>query len=162
MLASGAILGLIAGLALGRTWRPLVAVRIRWLPLLLAGLLVRGIAPLIPGIGLVLYVFALASTAVVAGANYRIFGALLIAIGGALNLVVVVVNGGMPVDPGAVAAAGASMPTDALHVLLVDSTRLKELADVIAFPLAHSVYSIGDFSIAIGAFLVPFVLLLRR
>jgi hypothetical protein len=36
------------------------------------------------------------------------------------------------------------------------------LADVIPVPLARAVYSIGDFCIALGGFLVPFVLLIRR
>jgi len=162
MLASGALLGVIAGLAIGRSWRPLAAVHIRWFPLLIAGLLARGIAPLVPAVSFPLYVFALAGTAVGAAANVRLVGAALVAFGGALNLVVVLLNHGMPVDPGAVAAASASMPTDALHVTVTGATILAALADVIPVAIAHAVYSVGDVCIALGGFLVPFVLLIRR
>jgi hypothetical protein len=162
MLASGALLGLIAGLAIGRSWRPLAAVQIRWFPLLIAGLLARGIAPFVPAIAFPLYVFALAGTAVGAAANIRLAGAVLVALGGVLNLAVVLLNHGMPVDPGALAAASASMPTDALHVTVTGATVLVSLADVIPVSLAHAVYSVGDVCIALGGFLVPFVLLIRR
>jgi hypothetical protein len=162
MLASGAILGVIAGFAVGRSWRPLLAVHFRWLPLLIAGLLIRAAAPFFPAIAFPLYVLALAATAVGAAANVRLIGAGLVAFGGALNLAVVLANHGMPVDPGAVATAGAFMPSDALHVLLTDTTVLSTLADIIPVPLVHAVYSVGDFCIALGGFLVPFVLLIRR
>jgi Family of unknown function (DUF5317) len=162
MLASGVLLGVIAGYAFGRSWRPLMAVRIRWLPLLIAGLAVRALAPFVPAIAFPLYALALTSTAVSAAANVRLTGAALVALGGALNLAVVLANLGMPVDPAAVVSAGASMPSDPLHVVLTDATALRAFADVIPVSLAHAVYSAGDFCIALGGFLVPFVLLLRR
>jgi hypothetical protein len=162
MLASGVILGVVAGLAVGRNWRPLAAAEIHWLPLLIAGLLARAAAPVLPAIGFPLYLFALATTAAGAAANIRLTGAFLVALGGALNLLVVILNHGMPVDPGALATAAAAMPFDALHVPLGDSTALRFLADVIPVSLAHAVYSAGDFCIAVGGFLVPFVLLIRR
>jgi hypothetical protein len=162
MLASGALLGVVAGLAIGRTWRPLAAVQIRWFPFLIAGLLARGVAPFIPSVAFPLYVFALAGTAVGAAANLRLVGAVSVAIGGALNLAVVLLNHGMPVDAGAVAAAAASMPTDPLHVALTNATLLGALADVIPVSIAHAVYSVGDVCIGVGGFLVPFVLLIRR
>lgn len=162
MLASGVLLGLIAGLAARRSWRPLVTVQIRWFPLLIAGLLARAVASFVPAIGFPLYLFALASTAASAAANVRLTGAVLVAIGGALNLAVVAVNHGMPVDPAAVASAGAAMPTDALHVALSGATQLAALGDIIPVALAHAVYSAGDFCIALGGFFVPFLLLVRR
>lgn len=162
MLASGAILGVIAGLVVGRNWRPLAAAHVLWLPLLVAGLFGRAVAPFVPGLAFVLYVFALASTVAVAVANVRLTGALLIAIGGGLNLAVVLLNGGMPVDPAAALAAGAAIASDALHVPLTESTQLKALADVIAVPIFRAVYSVGDLFIAAGGFVVPFVLLTRR
>jgi hypothetical protein len=162
MLASGALLGVAAGLAIGRTWRPLAAVQILWLPLLIGALLARGIAPFVPAIAFPLYVFAMAGTAVTAAANLRLAGAFLVAFGGALNLAVVLLNHGMPVDAGAVAAAAASMPTDALHVVVTNATLLTAFADVIPVSIAHAVYSVGDVCIAVGGFLVPFVLLIRR
>jgi len=162
MLASGVVLGVVLGLAIGRTWRPLAAIEIRWLPLVVAGLVARTIAAFATPLAFPLYVFALAGTAAGATANIRLRGAVLIAIGGALNFAVVVLNQGMPVDSGALAAAAASMPTDALHVAVTNSTVLVGLSDVIPVSLAHAVYSVGDFFIAAGGFLVPFVLLIRR
>lgn len=162
MLASGVLLGLIAGLAFGRSWRPLAAVEIRWFPVVIVSLVARAAASFAGPIGFPLYVLALAGTAASAAANVRLRGAVLVAIGGALNLAVVLLNHGMPVDLGAVAAAGASMPTDALHVVASDSTILRPLADVIAVGIARAVYSAGDVLIALGGFLVPFVLLIRR
>jgi hypothetical protein len=162
MLASGVILGLVLGLAVGRTWRPLAAVRIKWLPLVLAGLVARAVASVATPIAFPLYVFGLVGTAAGAAANVRLSGAVLIAIGGALNLAVVVLNQGMPIDQGALALASASMPNDALHVVVTNSTALVWLADVIPVPVAHAVYSVGDFFIAAGGFIVPFVLLIRR
>jgi hypothetical protein len=162
MLASGALLGVVAGLAIGRSWRPLAVVQIRWFPLLIAALLARGIAPFAPGTAFPLYVFAIAGTAVSAAANLRLAGAFLVTFGGALNLAVVLLNHGMPVDAGAVAVAAASMPSDALHVTATNATFLVALADVIPVSIVHGVYSVGDLCIAVGGFLVPFVLLIRR
>jgi hypothetical protein len=162
MLASGVVLGVLAGLAVGRSWRPLAAVHVRWFPVLVAALAARAVAPLITPLAYPLYVAALAGTAASAAANVRLRGAFLVAFGGALNLLVVLLNHGMPVDAGAVATAGATMPNDALHVPLTDSTLVAFLADIVAVPIAHSVYSVGDFCIAVGGFLVPFVLLIRR
>jgi hypothetical protein len=162
MLASGVVLGVLAGLAVGRSWRPLAAVHIRWFPVLVVALLARVIAPLITPLAYPLYVAALTGTAVTAAANVRLRGAFLVAFGGALNLLVVLLNHGMPVDADAVATAGATMPNDALHVPLTSSTLVALLADIVAVPMAHSVYSVGDFCIATGGFLVPFVLLIRR
>jgi hypothetical protein len=138
------------------------AVHLRWLPLLAISLLARALAPFAPALSLGLYLLAIAGTTAVAAANIGLTGAKLIAVGGALNLVVVILNGGMPVDPGAVATAGATMPSDALHVPLTEATRLSALGDVIGFALLHAVYSVGDFCIAIGGFVVPFALLARR
>src|SRR5205085_10898347 len=117
------------------------AVQIRWLPLLIAVLLALAIAPFIPAIAFPLYLFALSATAVSAAANVRLAGAALVALGGSLNLAVVLFNHGMPVDPAAVAAAAASMPSDALHVPLTGATVLVALADVIPVSLARAVYS---------------------
>lgn len=162
MLVSGVVLGIAAGLAVRRNWRPLVDARIRWLPLLIGALAIRGVASLLGESGYLAYLTALAATAVAAAANYRLTGAVVVTLGGCLNLAVVLANRGMPVDPEALAIAGVQMPRDALHVVLDASTRLAVLADVIPVGLVRSVYSVGDVLIAIGGFLVPFALLARR
>ena len=162
MLVSGLALGIAAGLALRRSWRPLVQARIRWLPLLIGSLLIRGVASFLGESGYPVYVVALAGTAAAAAANYRLVGAAFVAFGGSLNLAVVLLNRGMPVDSGALAIVGAQMPRDALHVVLDASTRLAVFADAIPVGVVRSVYSVGDIFIAIGGFLVPFALLARR
>jgi hypothetical protein len=162
MLASAVALGLAAGLAVRRSWRPLLNAQIRWLPVLIGSFVVRALASFVGDAGFVLYVAALAGTSAAAAANHRLTGAMLVAFGGCLNLIVVLLNHGMPVDAGALISAGAQMPHDALHVVLDGRTSLAVLADVIPMAAFRSVYSIGDLFIAIGGFLVPLTLFVRR
>jgi hypothetical protein len=54
------------------------------------------------------------------------------------------------------------MPTDALHVQTRDSSVLVPLSDVIPVGIVRNVYSVGDFLIAAGGFVVPFMLLSRK
>ena len=124
--------------------------------------MMRAVAPLVPSVAFPLYVFALAATTGGAAMNVQLVGAVLVAIGSALNLIVVVVNHGMPVDPDAVMAAGAIMPSDPLHVVQTGATVLNALGDVIPVGAFRAVYSLGDICIAVGGFLVPFVALIRR
>jgi hypothetical protein len=87
----------------------------------------------------------------------------LIAAGALLNLVVVLVNGGMPVDPAAAALAGTALRgDDPLHHALDAATRLPFLADVIPLPPLRNVYSAGDVAIAAGGFWLPFRSLSRE
>lgn len=162
MLASAVALGLAAGLLLRRSWRPLLEAEIRWPIALVGSLVLRGVAAYLGEAGYPVYLVALVGTSVAAAANYRIIGAASVALGGCLNLAVVLPNHGMPVDAGALIAAGAQMPRDALHVMLTASSQFAALADVIPVSVIHSVYSIGDVFIAIGGFLVPLMLFVRR
>ena len=104
-----------------------------------------------------LYLVSLLAVAIVAAWNWRIPGAVLIVIGTALNLVVATLNSGMPYDQAAVAAVGAPLPRDGLHVILGPETRLGFLSDVIPVGPTRSVLSLGDFLIALGGFLIPFM-----
>jgi hypothetical protein len=162
MLASAVVFGLAAGLAIRRSWQPLLHANIRWLPLLIASLVARVVASFLGDAGYPLYLLALGGTTLAGVANFRLTGSILVAIGGCLNLLVVLLNHGMPVDPGALVVAGAQMPHDALHVVLGAHTLLAILADVIPVGVVRSVYSVGDVVIAIGGFLVPFAILSRR
>lgn len=162
MLVSGVVLGILAGVAFRRSWRPLSSLSIRLVPVLAVALALRALAPTLPALGLAMYVAAMIGTVVVAGANWRMPGATLVMIGGILNLLVVLANSGMPVEIGALEAARAEMPTDLLHVVAADSTVARPLADMIPIPLLRSVYSIGDLGIAAGGFLIPFAAFMRR
>lgn len=161
MLLSGVIAGLALGIALGRDWRRLERLRIVWLPLLALGLVARAVAPFLP-FALILFLAGIALTMAFAAANWRVPGALFVALGSLLNLIVILVNGAMPVDITALQAWGGHVPEDALHVALNDQSALPALADVIIVPVVTAAYSIGDVLIAIGGFLVPFVTLTRR
>ena len=158
MLASGVAAGIIAGVAFGGDWRRLATFNLKLWPILVFAVGLRLVGDFVrPDSPLVLYLASLLGVAVVAGWNWRVPGALLIVAGTSLNLLVAVLNSGMPYDPTAVAAVGAPPPRDGLHVLLTSDTRLEFLSDVIPVGLLHSVLSLGDFLNAVGGFLIPFM-----
>jgi hypothetical protein len=157
MLASSVALGVAAGwLTGGRRLARLGDLRIRWWPLLAAAVALRLAAPLAGDLAALAYVIAFAGIAAVALADRHLPGMIAIAAGAALNCVVVAANGGMPVDQAAVAAAGATMPSDRLHLALGDASRLAVLADRIPLAPFRNVYSAGDVFLAIGGFWLPF------
>src|SRR5206468_10542617 len=157
-LASGVAAGIIAGVAFGGDWRRLATLSLKLWPLLVVAVLLRLIGTIaVPNSPLVLYLASLLGVAFVAGANWRVPGAVLICVGTLLNLVVTTVNGGMPYDAIAVAAVSAPPPNDGLHVLMGSSSRLDFLSDVIPVGPIHSVFSLGDFLNALGGFLIPFM-----
>jgi MFS family permease len=158
MLASGVAAGIILGVAFGGDWRRLATFSLKLWPVLVLAVALRLVGDLtFPDAPLVLYLASLLGVAVVAGWNWRVPGALLIAAGTSLNLLVVGLNSGMPYDPVVAAAVGAPLPNDALHVLLGSDTRLQFLSDVIPIGPAHSVLSLGDLLNALGGFLIPFM-----
>jgi hypothetical protein len=89
--------------------------------------------------------------------NLKSAGFPLIGLGSALNLLVMVFNGGsMPVSPDALAAIGAGTVPQGTHALLTEGTRLAFLADVIPVPWHFPgpvVVSAGDLLITLGIFL---------
>jgi len=110
----------------------------------------------VPTADLTVYVIGLVGIGVVAAANREVPGAALIALGTFGNVLVIFFNAGMPYDATTAQAVGANAPSDSLHIILNDDTRLAFLADIIPFGLGRSVYSIGDLLIAFGGFLIPF------
>ena len=157
MLASGVIAGIAAAIAFGGDWRKLATFSLRFWPLLIVALVIRLIASLSSAAPLSAYVVALVGIALVAALNWRIPGASLIAIGTAMNIIVVAFNSGMPYDMATVSAVGAPLPTDSLHTVMGQGTRLPFLGDIVPVGLVRSVYSVGDFLIALGGFLIPFM-----
>lgn len=161
MLVSALALGLIAGIALGGSWRRLGSLELRWWPALLVALGLR-LLGLVAPLPLALYLAALVGVGLVALANRRLPGAVLIAVGSALNTLVVVLNGGMPVDMALAREVGAlTFENDRLHVPLSDRTLLPFLSDVIPVALVRNVYSLGDVVVAVGGFWLPFAWLRR-
>jgi hypothetical protein len=85
----------------------------------------------------------------------RHVASLLLSCGALLNLVVVVANGGMPVDPSALAMVGrrgVDVTSGFLykHVALTADTRFAVLADRIPVPVQRNVVSLGDLLMAIA------------
>ena len=156
MLVSSIVAGFIAGLASGGDWRRLQEFGVAWWPVLLTSILARAIAPFTGAAALAWSVLGLALVVAVAIANRMMAGAVVIAVGSLLNLLVTVLNGGMPVDPAALTLAGKSMPVDGLHVILGETTRLGFLSDVILVPVVNTIYSVGDFALALGGFWMAF------
>lgn len=170
ILLFGIVAALIISLLRGGSLRPLGEIRIRWTWLALLALAMQfAIIRLMPGqTGPARLLFPLTHLAILAVAwvNRDLNGMRLLAAGVALNLIVMVVNGGfMPIAPEALAQAGFAESSEsvALHtrrpaskgfVLTRDETMLWWLSDIIAFRFPiQTVVSIGDVLIAAGIFL---------
>ena len=145
---AGGRLALLGSLDLRRTW------------LLVAALAVQVVAiSVVPGAPEPLLEAAHLGSYVLAGAfvvaNRRLPGVVLMGLGGALNALVIAVNGGtMPADPDALATAGRTVTDEFVNSAPVADARLAFLGDVFAvprwFPLAN-VFSVGDVVLAVGA-----------
>lgn len=162
MLVSGLLAGLVVGLAAGGNWRNLAKLDLKLWPALLAGVAARTAAPLLGGLALSASIAGLLLVAVVGIVNRAVSGAWVVGLGALLNSVVTVVNGGMPVDPGALALSGKAPPADGLHVILGPDTRLPFLADVLLIPVINNIYSVGDVVLAVGGFWMVFRLVRSR
>jgi hypothetical protein len=162
MLVSGLLAGFVLGLATGGSWRNLRSFDLKAWPALIAGVSARAVAPFLGVLALSASVAGLTLVALVAVMNRALPGAWLIALGSLLNAIVTLVNGGMPVDPGALAASGKSAPSDGVHVILGPASRAPFLADVLLIPVVNNIYSIGDVLVAVGGFWMTFRLLRRR
>jgi len=160
MLVSGVALGIAAGIAFGGDWRRLSTFTLYLWPLLVIGAGLRLLGFLVPASPLAVYFIGLLSIAVVAARNYRLPGAALISVGTFSNVLVVLLNGGMPYDI-ALATEIDALPRTALYVPLGPGTIFPFLSDIIPVgvpvPLIRGVYSVGDFLIAFGGFLIPFL-----
>jgi hypothetical protein len=162
MLVSGLLAGFVLGVASGGNWRNLGKLDLKLWPALLAGVIARAAAPLLGGLALSTSIAGLLLVAFVAVVNRAMPGAWLIGLGAILNSAVTLVNGGMPVDPGALTSSGNAPPSDGLHVILGPDTRLSFLADVLLVPVINNIYSVGDVVLAIGGFWMVFRLVRAR
>lgn len=158
MLISAIVAGVVVGMLVGRRPARLAALEIRWLWLLVVAVALRLSGPFVPFEPFVLYIGSFTAILVLVAKNRHVPGVLLVGVGAASNLLVVALNGGMPLDLAAVARVGSSGLHDPLHIALEASTRLSFLSDVIPFSVGfvRNVYSIGDFFIAAGGFWIPF------
>lgn len=134
-----------------------MAVALYWAPLLFAFARPPAVA-----LTLCSYVALLAFTAV----NLRLVGMPVVALGLGLNALVILANGGMPVDPGAVVAAGvarfetvASLDLGNVRQWQDGDDRLAALGDVVPVAPLDEVVSFGDLILAAGLANVSFRLL---
>ena len=162
MLVSGLVAGFIMGVAAGGDWRHVQKLDLKLWPALFVGVVARVIAPFLGGLALASWIAGLALVGLVALANRALPGTLLIAAGSLLNAGVISINGGMPIDPGALAASGKPAPADGLHMILGPETRLPFLADILLVPVFNNIYSVGDVVLAIGGFWMAFGLVKQR
>lgn len=150
--------GVLIGLGTGGRLRHLAARTLRSWPLLFGGLLLQALGTRVesaPGLVLVLVSYGL--LVAFALANVMVVGMWLVALGIALNLVVIAVNGGMPVRPSALVAAGVAEPAGVQGIDLGDkrhlerrTDRLTALGDTIPVRPIKEVLSFGDVFMNVG------------
>jgi hypothetical protein len=152
-------IGIIAGWLAGGHIDRLAAVRIRWAPVALIGLLVQVVlfsGPLASSVGdaaPAIYIASSVAVLAVVLRNLDIGWVWLIAVGAGCNLAAIVTNGGwMPADPRALASIGGA-PAGPSNSIVVPDPALAPLTDLFALPAwlpFANVFSIGDVLMAIG------------
>jgi hypothetical protein len=143
-----------AGFLAGGSLRPFERARVHWWALAPLGLVLQGIP--VPDlvrvdpntIAAVMLISSYGALIAFAGVNHRLPGTWLILAGLSLNLAVIAPNRGMPVDPLAMRAAGAtsaSIEGDAKHHVMTDDDELTFLGDTLPVPApVGAVLSVGD------------------
>lgn len=152
-------IALAVALARGRGLHPRVPL-VAWPPVLGAGLAGLALAGWTDPVGNGAVALALVSHAALVAVgivNFRLPGAAALTAGVVANGLVVVANGGMPVDPTAVLALGgdpAMLPVTGPHQLMTDATLLPWLGDVVGIGWLDRVVSPGDALLVAGAVLL--------
>lgn len=152
--------GIIAGLLLRGSVGGLAALSFRWGRLVVIGLLIQmalfeePVRNIVGPLGPLVYVGSTALVLAAIVANARIRGVGLVAAGAALNLLVIVINGGyMPASAEAYAEAGIGPVDGYSNTRVLEDPALGFLGDFIVLPpwlpLAN-VISVGDLLIAAG------------
>jgi hypothetical protein len=156
------LVGLIAAvLAIlrGGSLRSLADTQFRWVPLLYAALIVQIVFEFWSPSwihGAAAFALLMATTAGIAAflfANRTLPGLALAGAGLALNLLVIGVNGAMPVSVSAAREAGVSANLNDIgfkHEQMGTQTRLRYLGDVIPIPNSQQIFSVGDVVLAMG------------
>jgi len=159
-------LGLVVGLVTGGSIDSFASVRFRRPLVLLAAVVIREAVLLTPlnRLDAMRYVYVVALAAIVAWTIWHfdlLPGVWLVTAGGALNLLVIGVNGArMPVAP-ALAGPLLSHGDVAQYTLMGPGTNLGGLGDWISVPPFPEAYSLGDVVIAAGLAVVVFFITRR-
>lgn len=140
------VLGLALRFALGKSMHGLESMRLSGESVLLLLLIVQAVLPVVRLNGVVatvafgLWLATFPVLASVAWLNRGEPGMLVLCAGLLMNFVVIALNGGMPVDAGAVRAltsvsvSNSILPGDFVHVIASTTTRMPWLADVLPVP----------------------------
>lgn len=167
LIAGALVVGLVVGAATGGSLKRLADVHFRWWWLALVGLGLQLVpVPSMSGeldhwLAFALLLASYALLLLFVAANVRLPGMVVVGVGFALNLLVIAVNGGMPVSASALRTAAGDNYAHALrdlearggakhHVSGAGDT-LTPLSDVfgVAWPVGN-VYSVGDVVSGIG------------
>lgn len=160
------VVGIVAGLARGGRLENVSASRFRQPWLVFAGLglqigaqaLASGIPALSRGwAGTAVLMVSYACIIAFVGLNLRYPGTAFIGAGLALNIVVILANGAMPVSLAAVHHLGLKalpgLQTGVKHHAMTRHTRLRFLGDIIPVPFL-GIVSVGDVTLGTGVFLL--------
>ena len=150
--------GILIGVLVGGRVRHLGDRTFRLLPLLVTGVALQAVGVRMESTaGLVLILVSYLLLLGFALANASLVGMWLVALGVALNLLVIGANAGMPVRPAALVAAGVARPDEVGDIdlggkrhLERPSDRLTFIADVFPVSPLAEVLSFGDIALDIG------------
>ena len=165
-LAGFLLLGIVIGLARGGSIGALGRARLRAAWLLAIAFVLQLLANMPSGwLGFVFVVASFVAVLAFAGLNARMAGMPIVALGAALNAIVIAVNQGMPVSAEAIAAVGedpASLVLRGKHFVDLGGAHLRFLSDVIAWDLRPAIVSIGDLILWGGVSLLVAELMVER
>lgn len=153
-------IGILVGLLMRGGFAGLARLSFRWGWVVMVGLLVQlvlfegPVAAVVGDLGAILYVGSTALVLAAIVANARVPGVPIVALGAALNLLVIVANGGyMPASAEAYAVAGIEPPIGYSNTRVMAEPALAPLTDFIVLPSwlpLRNVISLGDLAIAAG------------
>jgi len=148
---------IVAGYLRGGRLSNLLDLRLRWLPLAIAGFAVQEVPVRTNGLAVALLLVSFVILFVFGAANLRAPGIPLLCIGLLMNFAVIAANSGMPVPRDAVIASGQAETIPALehssvkHHLAGPGEVLMPLADVVAVGApVHLLFSPGDLAAFAG------------
>jgi hypothetical protein len=157
------LFGILIGVLRGGSLKTLSAAQLRGVPLVFAGVVLQiastfGERTSAHWLPLALVLASFACVGGFAALNFNLPGMTLIAAGALCNLIVISVNGGMPVSLTAIERAGLDDPfgsgAKGAHHALTSSDHLRFLADVIPVRVMANVISVGDILIWAGLLLL--------
>jgi hypothetical protein len=157
-----AVLGAAFGLLTGGKLTNLARIRFRWPWVVIAVIAVRAIVLLTPlnSVEGAQYLYVVALATIVAWTAWhfdRVRGIWVISVAAALNLIVILTNGGrMPVAPELATSMGGRT-TVGQYTVMGSQTNLNILGDWIKLGPIPQAYSLGDVLIAVGLAIVVFL-----